>query len=69
MAFFAPVPLIRRNVIIKKLKESGAISIETAKTLEEAGVINPCGFKLITDKLVETGVIHETSDGKYYITN
>ena len=67
MAFFPPIPLIRRNVIIKKLKASGATSVETAKTLAEAGVINPNGFKRIADKLVETNVIHKTIDGKYYL--
>ena len=64
MAFFPPIPLIRRNVIIKKLKASGATSAETAKTLAEAGVINPDGFRRITDKLVKTKVIHKTLDGK-----
>lgn len=67
MAFFPPVPLIRRNAVVKKLRESGAISAETAKTLAEAGVINPDGFKRITDSMVKTGVIHKTADGKYYI--
>lgn len=67
MAFFPPVPLIRRNAVVKKLKESGALSAETAKTLAEAGVINPDGFKRITDRMVKTGVIHKTADGKYYI--
>ena len=61
MAFFPPIPLIRRK------KACGAISVETAKTLTEAGVINPNGFKRITDKLVETNVIHKTADGKYYL--
>ncbi len=68
MAFFPQIPLIRRKVIIKKLKACGATSIETAKTLAEAGVVYPNGFKRITDKLVETNVIHKTVDGKYYIT-
>ena len=67
MAFFPPIPLIRRNVIIRKLKACGATSVETAKTLTEAGVINPNGFKRITDVLVETNVIHKTVDGKYYL--
>ena len=67
MAFFPPIPLIRRNVIIKKLKACGATSAETAKTLEEAGVINPNGFKRITAMLVETNVIHKTVDEKYYL--
>ena len=42
MAFFPPIPLIRRNVIIRKLKASGATSEETAKTLIEAGVSKTC---------------------------
>lgn len=67
MAFFPPIPLIRRNVIIKRLKESGACSPETAKTFTEAGVINPNAFSRITEKLVEQGAIHRTSSGKYYV--
>ena len=67
MAFFPPIPLIRRNVIIKKLKTSGATSVESAKTLAEAGVINPNGLKRITDKLVKANIIHKTADGKYFI--
>ncbi len=67
MAFFPPIPLIRRNTIVKKLKKSGALSAETAKTLSEAGVINPNGFKRITEKLVETGVIRRTDNDRYYV--
>ena len=67
MVFFSPIPLIRRNVIIKQLKACGAISSETAKTLSEAGVINPNGFKRITDRLVKAGVIKKTGEDKYYI--
>ncbi len=67
MAFFPPIPLIRKNVIVKRLLNCGATSEETAKTLAEAGVINPNGFKRITDRLVKMGSIHKTSDGKYYV--
>ena len=67
MAFFPPIPLIRRNIIISKLKSCGATSAETAKTFAEAGIFNPHGFKRITDKLVERNIIHKTADGKYYI--
>lgn len=67
MAFFPPIPLIRRNVILKSLRACGAVSEETAKTLAEAGVINPNGFKRITDTLVRSGVIHRTLDGRYYV--
>ena len=67
MTFFPPIPLIRRNAIIKKLNACGATSAETAKTLAEAGVINPNGFQRITDRLVQTNAIHKTADGKYYL--
>lgn len=67
MAFFPPIPLIRKNVIVKQLTACGATSEATAKTLAEAGVINPNGFKRITNRLVATGVIHKTPDNKYYV--
>ena len=67
MAFVPPIPLIRRNRIIYKLKKCGAVSPETAKTLEEAGVINPNGFRVITERLIKHGTIHITPDGRYYI--
>ena len=67
MAFFPPIPLIRRNAIVKQLNTCGAVSEDTAKTLAEAGVINPDGFRRITDRLVKDGTIHRTKDGKYYI--
>ena len=44
MTFFPPIPLIRKNHIIKKLTESNAFSEKTAKTFTEAGIINPNGF-------------------------
>lgn len=67
VAFFPPIPLIRRNIILKNLKTCGAVSEQTAKTLADAGVINPNGFKRITETLVRRGVIHKTSDGRYYV--
>ena len=67
MAFFPPIPLIRKRLIQKKLRECGATSEQTAKTLAEAGVINPDGFRRITERLVETESIHRTEDGRYYI--
>ena len=67
MAFFPPIPLIRKNVILKKLRDCGATSEKTARTLAEAGVINPNGFKHITELLVRQGAIHRTSDIRYYV--
>lgn len=67
MAFFPPIPLIRRNHIIRQLRACGATSPETARTLAEAGVINPNGFKRITERLVKTGEIKTTGNNKFYI--
>ena len=67
MAFFPPIPLIRKKVIVKQLRACGATSESTAKSLEEADVINPNGFKRITDRLVKSGVIYKTHDNKYYV--
>ena len=67
MAFFPPIPLIRKNMIIRHLMACGATSKAAARTLAEAGVINPNGFRRITDRLVKTGVIHQTADDKYFV--
>ena len=67
MAFFAPIPLIRRNIILKSLKNCGATSEQTARTLTDAGVVHPNGFKRITEMLVRRGMIHKTPDGRYYV--
>ncbi len=64
---FPPIPLIRRNVIVNKLRKCGAVSAETAKTFAEAGVINLNGFKRITDVMLKKGIIKKTADGKYFI--
>ena len=64
---YPPIPLIRQKVIVRKLKASGAVSAETAKTLSEAGVFNPNAFARITERMVIKGIIKRTSDGKYYV--
>ena len=67
MAFFPPIPLIRKNLIIKKLTECNAFSEETAKTFVEAGIINPNGFHKINEKLIKQGILVKTNDNKYYL--
>ncbi len=67
VAFFPPIPLIRKRVIVHRLRACGATSAETATTLAEAGVINPNAFKRITERLVRTDAIHRTPDGRYYV--
>jgi hypothetical protein len=58
---------MRRKIILTSLLESGARSPETAKTLEEAGVMNPEKFPEYTEKLVLLDVIRKTEDGRYYL--
>lgn len=67
MAFFPPIPLIRKKLIIKKLTECNAFSEETAITFAEAGIINPNGFNKVNEKLVKQKVLIRTKDGKYYL--
>ena len=65
--FVPPIPLIRKKVIIRRLKEAGAVSINTAKTLKEVGIINPNAFSRINDRLVRKEILGRTKDNKYYI--
>ena len=67
MAFFPPIPMIRRNMILKKLRKCGAVSAETAKTFAEAGVINPNGFCRVTDAMIKQEILKKTADGRYYL--
>ena len=46
--FFPPIPLIRKNHILKKLKQAQAFSEDSAKSLVEIGIINPFAFQNIT---------------------
>ena len=68
MVFFPPIPVIRKKHIIKKLTECKAFSKETAKTFVYAGIINPDGFKRITEMLVHRNIIVRTEDNKFYLT-
>ena len=63
--FFPPIPLIRKNYIVKKLAKSGAISEETAKSFEEAGITNSNAFKIINEKLEKEKVLVKTKNNKY----
>ena len=65
--FFPPIPLIREKIIIKKLTKNNAISEENAKTFAEAVIINPNGFKKVTEKMIEQQTLIKTKEGKYYL--
>ena len=65
--FFFLFSLIRKKIIIKKLTKNNAISEENAKTFAEAGIINPNGFKKVTEKMIEQQILIKTKEGKYYL--
>ena len=65
--FVPPIPLIRKNLIIRKLSAAGAFSEQSAVTLREAGVLNPDGFLAVTRRMVNRGIIAACGDGKYYL--
>ena len=54
-------------MIIKKFRECGATSEKSAKTLEEAGVVNYNAFQNIIDDLLNQNKLVKTKSGKYYL--
>lgn len=67
MSFNPPILLIRKNHIINKLIKCRAVSVRSAKTLAEAGVFNPNGFRKTTESLVANGTLGKLPGGKYYL--
>ena len=65
--FGSPALLMRKRIILKKLEQNGAISEETAKTLEEIGAFNPNAFSKLNDKLVKDKILIRTKTDKYYL--
>lgn len=67
MAGSLPFLLNERN-LVKKLKEAGAMSMETAKTVEELGLSR---FEIREIKRISrhtlSKAIRETEDGRYYV--
>ena len=67
MAVFTSAAMtLRKKIIMDALKNSGAVSPGTAKTLAETGVENPDLFPEYTEQLVYYEFIHRTEDGKYW---
>lgn len=67
MVFGHPILLMRKRRIIKLLNKANAISIDSAKSLDEIGLVNPYAFSRLTKSLVEKQIINKTQDGKYYL--
>lgn len=65
--FAIPVLLLRQKLILKKLRECGAVSEDSAKTLREAGVFNPDAFPRVLEDLVDKKKLVRTKSQKYYL--
>ena len=63
----SPVFMLRKKMILKKFRDCGAISEETAKTLEEVGVFNPNVFPKVTEDLVKQNKLVRIKDNRYYL--
>ena len=63
--FIPPVPIIRKKRIIDKLLNAGAVSSETAKTLDEVGIFKGTG--LFISHLEVQGTLVHLNDGRYYV--
>lgn len=68
MAMAVPVPLIRRNYVLRKLRSCGADCAERAVSLREAGVFNPDGFPMVTRMMVRQGLLRTTDGERYFVT-
>lgn len=67
MASVLPALVLRQKRIVKLLEKAGAFSKDTAKGLDEIGLLNPNTFSGLTQKLVRDNIITATEDGKYYL--
>ena len=67
--FALPVFILRQKRILQKLRDCRAISEESAKTLEEAGIFNPGAFPRVLEDLVNRNILVRTASQKYYIAD
>ena len=67
--FAIPVLLLRQKLILKKLRECGAVSEESAKTLKEVGVFNPDAFPRVLEDLIRKKKLVRTKSQKYYLAD
>ena len=65
----SPEFMLRQKMILKKFEDCGAVSEESAKTLEEAGVFYSNAFPKITEDLVNKKKLIKTRSEKYYLNS
>lgn len=67
MTIMPSVFFMRKIRIINLLMNADAYSADTAKRLDEIGLVNPYSFCFLTVDLIKRNVISVTGDGKCYI--
>ncbi len=67
MAFLPSVFYMRKIRIISLLMSANAYSADTAKRLDEIGLINPYAFQFLTVRMIKSNVISVTGEGKCYL--
>ena len=63
--FIPPVAIIRRKHIVKRLLFAGAVSVDTAKTLDEVGIFKGSG--LMISRLEAHGILVKADNERYYV--
>jgi len=63
--FVPPAALIRSKRIVKRVLSAGAVSADTAKTLDEAGIFK--GLGLIISRLEDRGILVKVNGERYYV--
>ena len=67
MAFIHPILKMRMKKIVYLLDKAKAFSEESAKGINEIGLMNPNFLRSAVRVLVAKGTISKTHDEKYYI--
>lgn len=62
-----PAYMLRKNMILKKFRECGAVSEKSAKTLVDVGIVNSAAFPELIEELLTQKKIVKTKSGKYYL--
>ena len=64
--YITPVLMLRKRMMVSRLLRCGAVSPQTAVTLQQAGIF-PGLFYALPNILMRRGVLGMTPDGRYFV--